>query len=130
MDLESQLQLSYYREIALLNENHRVWLVQHTETQKIYVKKALEVYDLQVYRYLQQNPQPGIPRIFQLIQGDGPLFVIEEYISGRSLKEILEEKGTLPMQEAISILRQLCATLRPLHALHRPSSIGTSNPAT
>lgn len=39
MDLESQLQLSYYREIALLNENHRVWLVQHTETQKIYVKK-------------------------------------------------------------------------------------------
>ena len=44
MDLESQLQLSYYREIALLNENHRVWLVQHTETQKIYVKKALEVY--------------------------------------------------------------------------------------
>lgn len=120
MDLESQLQLSYYREIALLNENHRVWLVQHTETQKIYVKKALEVYDLQVYRYLQQNPQPGIPRIFQLIQGDGPLFVIEEYISGRSLKEILEEKGTLPVPEAISTLFQLCGILRPLHALSPP----------
>ena len=43
MDLESQLQLSYYREIALLNENHRVWLVQHTETQKIYVKKEYVV---------------------------------------------------------------------------------------
>ena len=130
MDLESQLQLSYYREIALLNENHRVWLVQHTETQKIYVKKALEVYDLQVYRYLQQNPQPGIPRIFQLIQGDGPLFVIEEYISGRSLKEILEERE-LSLCRRLSPLFASCAESSALcMPFHRPSSIGTSNPAT
>ena len=54
MNLENQLALSYYQEIAVLNEEHHISVVQHRETKKIYVKKLLTVYNGEVYRRLQQ----------------------------------------------------------------------------
>ena len=39
MDYSKQLALSYYKTIATLNEDHQVYLVQHQETQEIFVKK-------------------------------------------------------------------------------------------
>ena len=55
MTLEEECRLSYYREIAVLNEEHRVSLVQHQETGRIYVKKVLSVYDPAVFRYLREH---------------------------------------------------------------------------
>lgn len=52
MNLENQLALSYYQEIAVLNEEHHISVVQHRETKKIYVKKLLTVYNGEVYRRL------------------------------------------------------------------------------
>ena len=43
MTLEEECRLSYYREIAVLDREHRVSLVQHGETGRIYVKKVLSV---------------------------------------------------------------------------------------
>ena len=42
MDLSERLAISYYKEIADINESHKVYLVQHQETKKIYVKKVLD----------------------------------------------------------------------------------------
>ena len=40
MDYSQQLALSYYKTIATLNEFHNIFLVQHQDTNKIYVKKS------------------------------------------------------------------------------------------
>ena len=50
MDFRNQLSLSYYQNIATLNEAHQVYLVKHRETGKIYVKKILTRYNLSIYR--------------------------------------------------------------------------------
>ena len=48
MDFRNQLSLSYYQNIATLNEAHQVYLVKHRETGKIYVKKILTRYNLSI----------------------------------------------------------------------------------
>ena len=39
MTIQEELQLSYYKQISTLNASHNVFLVQHIETGKLYVKK-------------------------------------------------------------------------------------------
>ena len=46
MDYSQQLALSYYKTIATLNEFHNIFLVQHQDTNKIYVKKIIDVYNI------------------------------------------------------------------------------------
>lgn len=120
MEVDAALCLSFYRDIATLNEAHGVDLVQHVETKAIYVKKTLTVYDLQVFQHLKDHPVAGIPRIEELVETDDRLYVIEEYISGRSLREVLAASGPLSPAEALDCLRQLCDILRPLHSLSPP----------
>ena len=40
---DQELPVSYYEEISQLNKAHRVSIVRHRETGKIYVKKILSV---------------------------------------------------------------------------------------
>ena len=120
MDVHAELRLSFYRDIAMLNQDHGVSLVQHIETNMVYVKKELALYDLRVFQFLMDNPLPGIPKIQELVESDGRLYVIEEYISGRSLRDRLDSDGPLPVATALSYLRQLCDILRPLHQLSPP----------
>lgn len=120
MELQAELRLSFYREIATLNEKHGVMLVQHVESGKIYVRKTLSVYDLRVFQYLQSACVPGVVHIEEMIETKGRLIVIEEYVSGVSLREYLDEHGPLPLDLALSYLKQLCAILRPLHQLNPP----------
>ena len=51
MELQTRLRLSFYKEIAEIDTAHNIRLVQHTVTGKIFVKKALSIYDLQVFQY-------------------------------------------------------------------------------
>ena len=49
-------------------------------------------------------------------------FIVMEYIEGQSLREVLAERGALPVAEALEITRQACAGLSAAHGmgiLHR-----------
>lgn len=106
--------------IQTLQEGNRVMLVSDQRTKQLCVMKIREVYDLSVYAYLAAHPRPGLPHVIAYFEQAGQLVVIEEYISGRNLASILEEKGTLEVAEAVSILHQLCEILAPLHRLDPP----------
>ncbi len=120
MNIQNELTLSFYKEIALLNAEHQVALVQHIQTNQIFVKKTLDVYNLDVYSYLKDNPVPGIPKIYELIQQDQSLVVIEDFISGQSLESILANEGALPEDRVIKYTLQLCDTLSKLHSTNPP----------
>lgn len=73
MELQTRLRLSFYKEIAEIDTAHNIRLVQHTVTGKIFVKKALSIYDLQVFQYLMTQKIPGTPKILSsLVQPDTP----------------------------------------------------------
>lgn len=116
MNIENELLLSLYKDIALLNPEHRVALVQHVQTKQIFLKKTLDVYNLNVYSYLKDNPIPGLPRIYELIQQGSSLVVIEDFISGQSLERLLTTEGQLSEERVIKYTLQLCETLAGLHA--------------
>ena len=121
MELEEELRLSFYKEIASVNERHGVMLVQHTDTGKVFVKKSLNHYDLDVYKALKEGRYDGIPVIKDLIETGDSLTVIEDYISGHSLDEIIAP-GPLSSRETIRIISGLCDILAPIHA-HVPQII-------
>lgn len=120
MTLDEKLRLSYYKEIAKLNEEHDIFLVQHIETHKVYVMKKLARYNPSVYEKTASLCLAGLPHICELFEEDDCLIVIEEYISGHTLQELLDTQGTFSESEVVSYAMMLCDILSPLHASEPP----------
>lgn len=119
MDYSNRLKISYYKTVAVINEMHNIFLVQHQETKKIYVKKILDVYDFQIYAFLQHNKIVGILGVIEICEENHRLTVIEEFISGASLQEIME-LGQLSISSLIHYMCGLCDILERLHSLNPP----------
>ncbi len=119
MTVDKELTLSYYREISELNKEHGVTLVKNIRTNRLYVKKILTVYSLDVYRYLIEHPVADTPRIYEAIEDNGKLIVIEEYLNGTNLQARIAE-GPVPEAEAVGITEALCRIVRDLHACVPP----------
>lgn len=120
MDIQERLSMSYYKEIAVINEEHEITLVQNLHTRKIFVKKILETYNVDVYRYLKDHPIPHTPRIYDLFQCYDRLVIIEEYITGDTLESLLSQGYSFTESEIRDIVIQLCDILSCLHACQPP----------
>ena len=131
MTQENQFILSCYQHIADLNAARNIFIVQHKQTHKLYVMKVRKQYNKAVYLQLLQHHVPNTPELLDVLEDEEQLIVIEEYISGRNLQEILDDNATFPEQQALDIICQLCHILCELHAfspaiIHRdikPSNI-------
>ncbi len=134
---EGEYRLSLYEKIADLNHSKKssVLLVQNSLTGRVYIKKELKNYNLDVYRALNKIQTMHIAQIYEIFEQDEMLIVIEEFVNGRTLEDILEEEGTLDEQSAIKYLIQLCEVLELLHQqtppiIHRdikPSNVMITN---
>lgn len=120
MTLEEQCRLSYYKKIADISTHKNVCLVQHVETNRIFVRKEQKIYCREVYEYLRVCNNPHVPKIFECIEDDGKLIIIEEYIQGESLAEHLEERGTYSQEEVCRFAITICNVLEQLHQLPHP----------
>lgn len=128
---DSSLPISFYKEIATLSEEHQIYIVQHIETKKVYLKKTLKVYNLAVYEQLFKFPVKNIPRIYAMYEHENLLTIIEEYISGDTLQEVIDLCGSVSESDAVSYSIRLCDILIALHSqdpvlIHRdikPSNI-------
>jgi tetratricopeptide (TPR) repeat protein len=76
---------------------------------------------------------PNIVEIFAVLQEDGEIFLVFEFVAGRSLSAILQAKGRLALPEVVHVLRQVAAGLDCAHAkrvIHRdlkPDNVVISN---
>jgi serine/threonine-protein kinase len=69
-----------------------------------------------------QLAHPNLVRVYDLDEAEGIYFLTMEYVEGRSLRELIDERGALPVRAAVSAVRQLCRALAHAHArgvLHR-----------
>lgn len=120
MLLEEEYALSCYEKIADLNRKHGVFLVKHIESGKVYVEKLLTIYKREVYDYLQKHPVKGTPKIEELFEKDGVLILIEEYVSGQTIAELLESGRRFSEKDTVSVTEQLCAILSEFHKAKPP----------
>lgn len=134
---EREYQLSLYDTLAVLNNSKKseILLVQNALTGRIYIKKILKNYNLDVYQALKQIQTIHIPTIYEIFEEEKTLIIIEEFINGRTLEDMMTEGGILSEKEAISYMIKLCESLELLHEqtppiIHRdikPSNVMITN---
>ncbi|MDO5133122.1 MAG: serine/threonine-protein kinase [Eubacteriales bacterium] len=112
--------LSCYREIAVLDAERNISVVQHTQTGSIFIRKTLDIFNAEIYRYLLSHYIKGTPAIAEAVEQDGKLVVIEEYVYGQTLRSILDNGNLFSNDDAIDILSQLCEILVRLHGASPP----------
>ena len=140
MLFENPYPLSVYQEVTPLCEKGHIVLVKNEADGQLYVKKTLKSYSLEVYQQLRAKPVENTPTICGLYVekstagpegqiftggkalGADPLVVIEEYLTGSTLEELLHENGIFSEKATIRICLQLCRILMELHG-RRPAVI-------
>lgn len=117
MTLEEESRLSFYRELTVLDEKKNIVLVQDIRNSELCVKETLDIYSHDVYEQLASVRIEGVPAVKECVADDGKLIVVEEYVQGRSLKQVLDEQGLLNAEQAYEIAVQLVDILVRLHQL-------------
>lgn len=117
MTLEEESRLSFYRELTVLDEKKNIVLVQDIRNSELCVKKTLDIYSHDVYEQLASVRIEGVPAVKECVADDRKLIVVEEYVQGRSLKQVLDEQGLLNAEQAYEIAVQLVDILVRLHQL-------------
>ena len=116
---EEMLNLSLYRDEAFLDEDKDIILVRNIESGRRFVKKLLTVYDKSIYSYLMGHPVLHMPWIIEIHESSNCLIVIEEYIEGKTLSEMLEV-AVISERQAIDITQGICKVLLQLHTAEPP----------
>lgn len=72
---------------------------------------------------------PAIPTIVDIIDTDRYLCIVEDYIEGATLENILKEYGAQPQENVIEWAKQLCDVLGYLHSQNPPHIYRDVKPA-
>lgn len=103
--------ISDYVEISSFNETTS--LVQKNNS--IYVKKRVANELAYIYKILIENRHKNISDIIEVFEYEDITIVIEEYISGETLSEILAKSGVQSEYDTKNIIGQICDGLTFLH---------------
>ena len=107
--------MNSYKRISLLKQdkNGSTELVLGAD-ERIYIRKTLP-YENHAYLALRDLQAEQLVRIYQVLLAEGKTYVIEEYISGTTLQELLDKRGPLAEAQVRDIAMQLTEALAVLH---------------
>lgn len=116
--LKDEFLLSSYQEVRALDEQNppKTWLVMHTFSGKLFVKKQLEEHARIMCQKRQEIKNTHVIPVEQVLSGEDGYYAIEPYISGRTLEEVLSEHKRLNDEWAVYYCLQI---LDGLEAIHR-----------
>lgn len=124
MDKLDKNKPSNYEELTLLysNKKSRIFLSKSNVNNKIYVKKVLNIFNKDVYEKLKELNSINLPKIYEIFEKNDKLIVIEEFINGVTIEDILNEGKKIDKEIALKYMIDLCEALEKLHSL-KPSII-------
>lgn len=64
---------------------------------------------------LKELDHPALPRIVDILQEDSKIYIVMDYVAGKSLSEILKENGVISEAKVIEWGKKLCQVLSYLH---------------
>jgi len=119
-----------FETIDVINKGvFKTTLIRDTFSGQRYVKKELPKATLPIYQKLQNLKHHSLAEVIKIIEEDDKIIVILEYVTGETLKSILDTKVNLDEKLAINYTQQLTSILNILHQngiIHRdvnPSNI-------
>lgn len=99
----------------------RVYLARNINTDTLWAVKEFNGHDgldpdlMAEPNLLKKLEHPALPRLFDILEQDGRLYMIFDYINGVSLDKKLEAEGRIAPEIVIEWAIQLCGALRYLH---------------
>lgn len=132
--INEQLQTSYTLEKELsCKETTAVYLykMNNSPHRLVYIRSTNR--NDHVLRLLKGKRCDNLATIFEVCSNDNAVTILEEYIDGVSLAQVLKSKRVLPKKQAVKYILDLCGGLSFLHALgiiHRdvkPANVIISN---
>lgn len=118
-NLDVIVEAALYREVSQLGDDK--YIVMDEASEQLFVKKLLSVYNKDVFSFLQNNPSKYVPNIKLFWEEDNNLVVLEEYIEGRTLEDMLNDKNEdMRFDSKKKILLGICDGLIYLHAAEPP----------
>ena len=97
-----------------------VSLVMNVETGCLYVQKELTEFNLSIYELLKSRCINGIPQIYELVETNEALYIVEEYIYGYTLDQLYERGVRFTEVQLVEYMILLLQILRELHKLDPP----------
>ncbi len=111
-----------FKSIAVLKSNSgSITELVTDSTNAVYIRKTVNSAGLP-YQALARINCPDLPEIYYCAEENNKTYVIEEYINGTNLQELLEQQGNFSDKEVLEIVLQLCDVLSTINAhgiLHR-----------
>lgn len=89
-----------------------------TESKRALVQK-LRTKFVEEARALCRLSHPGIVHVFDVFEENGTAYFVMDYVEGRSLGDIVDERGPLPEDEALGYIHQVCDAMKYVHAHNR-----------
>lgn len=99
------------------SENKKIYLVKSEVDQLFYIHRILKDYNLIIYKILQNIHSIYIPTIYEIVEIDGELHIIEEYINAPTLEQCLLNRE-INYIEKEKIINQICDAVILLHERH------------
>ncbi len=114
---------SKYKYIRLLGRGGcgDVYLAENIKLGNLWaVKEIAKGRDITISGYMEPEilkrlNHPALPRICDVYEDERCIYIVEDYIEGTCLKQIIEEKGSVDEQKAAEWGIQLCSVLDYLH---------------
>lgn len=114
MGVAEDYKLSMYQDYGPLGEKHHIRLVRNNLNGQICVKKIIDYTQHEVLDFRRKNNSFYFPRLYEVIEDEGTITIIEEYVNGVTLEEYMLGE---PLVEdvAVKIAGKICRALLELH---------------
>ena len=126
-DLKFQYLNKQYENLIPLEKNTEkecnTFLAVNKENKKIVIKKYVAPTIIPIYQKLKLVSNPHLAKIYHCACTIQTGIVIEEFISGVTLRDYLEEKKTLNPKEVSNLLHDLCDVLKEIHHAAKNDSL-------
>lgn len=109
-----------YQELTLLNgnETYKTALVRRNNDGRIFVKKEISPAQGGIYQQLSSIQHPNLVGIHKVCFGQKSCIVLEDYIGGRTLQELMEDRKSLSREEVRNYFGQILNGLELIHSYH------------
>lgn len=93
------------------------FLVKDRLTDELVVEKIVSVQNPDLYQMLKDHSFKGVPQIYRIESVNEKTILIEEYIHGLNLAQVVRNEGSLPESLVLSYMMQLCDILDQFHKM-------------
>lgn len=104
-----------YEEVEVLSRKKKIYLVKDKISSRIFVKRELRLSMAEIYEKLKCVCHQNLVRIVEVYTIEDVCIVIEEYVNGMSIGQLLETEGMFPEDVSVRYFRALLEALKALH---------------